>query len=191
VVTVLELTGLPSTRDGISSRWTQVGGLRMHARVTTVAPDGAPEVVLLHGLGVSSRYMLPLARELAAHFRTLVPDLPGFGHSDHPPAALDVPGLADALLAWINAAGLVVPALVADSVGCQVAVAAMRRSPEAFGRAVLISPTVDRRGRNPVAQAGRLLRTGLHENPGLAVVLGRDYTRCATAPLDEPTIATR
>jgi hypothetical protein len=31
----------------------------------------------------------------------------------------------------------------------------MRRSPEAFGRAVLISPTVDRRGRNPVARAER------------------------------------
>lgn len=92
----------------------------MHARVTTAAPDGAPEVVLLHGLGVSSRYMLPLARELAPHFRALAPDLPGFGHSDHPPAALDVPGLADALLAWIDAAGLIAPVLVADSVGCQV-----------------------------------------------------------------------
>jgi pimeloyl-ACP methyl ester carboxylesterase len=50
--------------------------------------------------------MLPLARELAPHFRALAPDLPGFGHSDHPPAALDVPELADALLAWIDAAGL-------------------------------------------------------------------------------------
>ena len=54
----------------------------------------------------------------------------------------------------------------------------MRRSPEAFGRAVLISPTVDRRGRNAVAQVGRLLRTGLHESPGLAVVVGRDYLAC-------------
>ncbi|GAA3080463.1 hypothetical protein GCM10010464_50680 [Pseudonocardia yunnanensis] len=178
MVTVLELTGRPRTRDGIASHWTQVDGLRMHARVTTAAPDGAPDVVLLHGLGVSSRYMLPLARELAPHFRASVPDLPGFGHSDHPPAALDVPGLADALLAWIDAAGLTAPALVADSVGAQVGVAAMRRSPEAFGRAVLISPTVDRRGRNPVAQVGRLLRTGLHENPRLAVVLGRDYLAC-------------
>ncbi|WP_433298725.1 alpha/beta fold hydrolase [Pseudonocardia sp. CA-142604] len=178
VVTVLELTGRPRTRDGISSRWTRVDELRMHARVTTAAPDGAPDVVLLHGLGVSSRYMLPLARELAPHFRASVPDLPGFGHSDHPPAALDVPGLADALLAWIDAAELTAPALVADSVGCQVAVAAMRRSPEAFGRAVLISPTVDRRGRNPVAEVSRLLRTGLHESPALAIVLGRDYLAC-------------
>jgi pimeloyl-ACP methyl ester carboxylesterase len=178
VVTVLELTGRPRMCDGISSCWTQVDGLRMHARVTSAAPDGAPEVVLLHGLGVSSRYMLPLARELAPHFRALAPDLPGFGHSDHPPAALDVPGLAEALLAWTAAAGLTAPALVADSVGCQVAVAAMRRSPEAFGRAVLIGPTVDRRGRNPVAQVGRLLRTGLHEKPGLAAVVGRGYLAC-------------
>jgi pimeloyl-ACP methyl ester carboxylesterase len=62
-----------------SSSWTQVNGRRMHARVG--GRVGAPAVVLLHGLGVSSRYMLPLARELAPHFRVYAVDLPGFGRS--------------------------------------------------------------------------------------------------------------
>jgi 2-hydroxy-6-oxonona-2,4-dienedioate hydrolase len=156
------------------SSWTQVNGRRMHARVG--GPVGAPAVVLVHGLGVSSRYMLPLARELAPHFRVYAVDLPGFGRSEPAPAVLDVPGLADALLAWIDAGGLETPALVANSIGCQVAASALARSPQALRRGVLLGPTFDRRG-VPV-QIGRLLRTGVHERPGLAAVMVRDYAAC-------------
>jgi 2-hydroxy-6-oxonona-2,4-dienedioate hydrolase len=141
---VLERTGRPRTWHGVSSSWTRVDGLRIHARVTSAGPAEGPDVVLLHGLGVSSRYMLPLARELAPHFRVHAPDLPGFGHSDPPSSdppssapgstVLDVPGLADALVAWTEAADLTTPAVVANSMGCQVAMAAMRRSPRSFGR---------------------------------------------------------
>ncbi len=39
---------------------------------------GAPATLLVHGLGLSGRYFVPLAERLAAHGRTvLVPDLPG------------------------------------------------------------------------------------------------------------------
>lgn len=181
LLTVLERTGRPRCREGLSSTWTSLDGLRVHARVLAAAPAGAPDVVLLHGLVVSSRYLLPLAGELAPHFRVHVPDLPGFGHSDHPPAALDVPGLAAALLAWVEAAALLAPVLVANSMGCQVAVAAMRRRPGVFDRAVLVGPTFDRRGRNRIAQAGRLLRTAVHERPSLAAILVRDYLACGPA----------
>jgi len=181
LLTVLERTRRPRCRDGLSSTWISLDGLRVHARVLDSAPPGAPDVVLLHGLGVSSRYLLPLAGELAPYFRVHVPDLPGFGHSDHPPAALDVPGLATALLAWVEAAELLAPVLVANSMGCQVAVAAMRRRPGVFARAVLVGPTVDRRSRNLIAQAGRLLRTGRHERPSLVAILIRDYLACGPA----------
>jgi pimeloyl-ACP methyl ester carboxylesterase len=178
-LTVLERPGRPLVRNGITSTWNRIGGLRCHARHTTDAPAAdAPHVVLLHGLGVSSRYMVPLAHELAPQFRVHAPDLPGFGHSEHPPAALDIAGLADALLAWVDAAGLTAPALVANSMGCQVAVEAMRRRPGVFARAVLVGPTFDRRGRGGLAQAGRWLRTGMREPPSLAAVLIRDYLAC-------------
>jgi pimeloyl-ACP methyl ester carboxylesterase len=176
VATVLERTGHPRAWDGFTSSWVQVHGRRVHARVG--GPQDAPAVVLLHGLGVSSRYMLPLARELTPHFRVHAVDLPGFGHSEPAPAALDVPGLADALLGWTDAAGLRSPALVANSIGCQIAVSAMARSPGAFGRAVLVGPTFDRRGRGAAGQIGRLLCTGVHERPGLAAVIVRDYAAC-------------
>jgi pimeloyl-ACP methyl ester carboxylesterase len=148
----------------------------MHAHV--LGATAAPAVVLLHGLGVSSRYLLPLAHQLAPDFRVLAPDLPGFGRSEPPGRTLDIRGLADALQAWVDAAGLDAPALVANSVGCQVAVEALRRRPGRLSRAVLIGPTFDRRGRGVVVQVARLLRTGLRERPSLLAVLVRDYAAC-------------
>jgi pimeloyl-ACP methyl ester carboxylesterase len=176
--TVLERPGRPVSGDGLASTWTTVDGVRVHARLLDGAPPGASEVVLLHGLGVSSRYLLPLACELGPYFRVLAPDLPGFGHGQHPPSAPDVPGLAAALLAWVEVTGLTRPALVANSMGCQVAVEAARRAPGAFDRLVLIGPTFDPRHRTALGQVARWLVTGLFERPGLAAVLARDYLAC-------------
>jgi pimeloyl-ACP methyl ester carboxylesterase len=42
--------------------------------------DG-PAVVLVHGLGLSGRYMLPVAEPLAPRYPVYMPDLPGFSAS--------------------------------------------------------------------------------------------------------------
>src|SRR5436190_2195210 len=105
----------------IGSRWAVVGGLRMHACAATDAVDGlALPVVLVHGLVVSSRYMLPLAERLADHAHVYAPDLPGFGKSDHPERPLDIAGLADGLAAWMHVTGIPRAALIGNSMGCQV-----------------------------------------------------------------------
>ncbi|WP_292510847.1 alpha/beta fold hydrolase, partial [Methylobacterium sp.] len=63
----------------------------VYARVSiNPVPDNRLPVILVHGLGMSSRYMIPLARHLAPHFRVYAPDLPGFGLSDKPHRALTV-----------------------------------------------------------------------------------------------------
>ena len=89
----------------LRSVWTRVGALQVHARVGGGAA-GAKPVVLVHGLGVSSRYMMPIAAELADEFAVYAVDLPGHGPSDRPPRTLDVPALAAALEQWMDAAGL-------------------------------------------------------------------------------------
>src|SRR6188768_572852 len=76
----------------IESRFLDVSGLKMHARVVG---QGAP-VVLLHGFGVSGTYMLPLAQELATTSAVFAPDLPGFGRSERPSTPLGISGLAAA-----------------------------------------------------------------------------------------------
>jgi 2-hydroxy-6-oxonona-2,4-dienedioate hydrolase len=60
--------------------WIVVAGTQMHARVSGVPGDG-PAVVLVHGLVVSARYMIPTMKRLALGQRVYAPDLPGSGKS--------------------------------------------------------------------------------------------------------------
>ena len=153
--------GLTSgTGDGrLASRWTVVDGRRWHARVSVdPVPAGTPPVVLVHGLGVSSRYMVPTARRLAPHYRTYAPDLPGFGKSQRPPRPLDLTELADALVEWMRAVGLDQAVLLGNSLGCQIIADVAVRHPERLRQAVFVGPTGDPAVRSLVRWFGRLLR---------------------------------
>ena len=131
----------------LTSMWTVVNGKRMHARVSLHASPDAPSVVLVHGLGVSSRYMVPTAERLAPFCTVYAPDLPGFGKSAHPRHVLDVPRMADALDAWMDAVGLDSASFIGNSLGCQVIVDLAVRYPHRVNRAILTGPTFDRRAR--------------------------------------------
>jgi pimeloyl-ACP methyl ester carboxylesterase len=138
----------------MSELWLDVAGARMHAQVL----GAGPPVVLLHGYGVSGTYMLPLARELADSYRVLVPELPGQGKSEPRPGLRSVHELAGAFGAWLEAAELEQPAVVANSLGCQVVTELAVREPERVGPLVLVGPTVDparRRGRHQLFAALR------------------------------------
>src|SRR5207248_863562 len=105
------------------SGWWQVGGFRIHARhFKNLILASAPAIVLVHGLGASHRYLMPVAEELSHFVQVYVPDLPGFGLSDKPRQTFTIPQLADALADWIHAAGLGRPILLGNSMGCQIIV---------------------------------------------------------------------
>ncbi len=153
-----------------------VDGLRVHARVTVdPVPEGSPAVVLVHGLVVSSRYMIPTAQQLAPHHGVYVPDLPGFGRSEKPPSVLDVAGLSDSLAAWMETVGLRSAVLVGNSVGCQVVADLALRHPERVERAVLQGPTMDPEARTTLRQAARLALDGTREPPSLLPIMLLDY----------------
>lgn len=134
-------------------------------------------IVLLHGLGVSSRYFVPLARILAEKHGVVAVDLPGWDGSDRPDAVLDIPGLAGELAAWLDAEGLVRPRIVANSLGCQVTIELAAREPERFERIVLIGPTVDPRYRTAIHHAPRFFVDAMREPPTLLPIIVRDYLR--------------
>ncbi len=69
-------------------------------------PRGRAAVVLVHGLVVSARYMIPATKRLALRQRVYAPDLPGFGKSGKPAHVPGVPGLSDALDCWMMKLGL-------------------------------------------------------------------------------------
>lgn len=151
----------------------------MHARVWTrsSASERVP-IVMVHGLGVSGRYMIPTATYLAKTHAVYVPDLPGFGESEKPRSALDVVELAEALSDWMDAVGLRRAALVANSLGCQVVVHLARMHPERVAAAVLQAPTTDRCARKLSTQFIRLLIDAFLEPPSLTPLVIQDYLKC-------------
>lgn len=147
----------------------------MHARVSTSAPPGRPPIVFVHGLGVSSRYMVPLARALASEFPVHAVDLPGFGLSTKPPRALPVAELGRALSEWLLGRGLEHAVVVANSFGCQVVAELVTAYAPPVQGVVLLAPTVDPEARSIVKHLGRWILTVPWEKPSLAPVIAIDY----------------
>jgi pimeloyl-ACP methyl ester carboxylesterase len=143
---------------------------------------GAPTVVLVHGLGLSGRYFVPLARRLAAKGVTvLVPDLPGNARSRATVRRMpDVVRTADALARWHRQLVPGASLLVANSVGCQVVAALTARHPSLVRRLVLLGPALTP-GASAWRQGGRLLADAFREPLSLIGVAAADYL--LTGPL--------
>jgi 2-hydroxy-6-oxonona-2,4-dienedioate hydrolase len=150
-----------------------IAGIPGYARIE----GSGPPLVLVHGLAVSSRYFAPLIRALARTRTVLAPDLPGYGRSATPSRPLDIPELADALDRWLELTGVAPVPLVANSVGCQVAVDLAVRRPELVTRLVLLGPTMDPSAPTVLRQAVRLALDNLREPPGLWFAEMIDYLR--------------
>src|SRR5436190_3300557 len=156
--------------EPLESQWLEVFGLGIHARI---GGQGAP-IVLVHGYGVSGRYMLPLAQSLAPFVSVFAPDLPGYGRSQRPSSPLGIADLAAALAGWLDAAGLECPAFVANSMGCQIVTELAVHLPARVGPLVLVGPTVDPQRRAARHQLLGGLRDAAGEPPSLLGLAARD-----------------
>lgn len=134
-------------------------------------------VVLVHGLGLSHRYMMPVARELARDCCVWAPDQPGFGGSGHPEQALNMAGLADRLADWMAAAGLVRAALLGNSQGCQIIAHLAVRHPELVSAAVLQGPTAPPEERTWLWQFIRWRQNGRYNPRSLDDVTWGEYRK--------------
>lgn len=159
----------------LQSTFTRVGPHLIHARRGGQEFDGRPTIVLVHGLVVSSLYMVPTAEILAGSFRVYSPDLPGFGKSSKPSHVLDIGELADVLLQWMDVMKLDQPVLVGNSLGCQIIADLIARHPHRARSIVLAGPTMDPHARNAWVQIGRWLADWKVEKPSLALTHVRDF----------------
>lgn len=104
------------------------------------AGDGPP-IVLLHGLIGSGRFWGRAYDALAADHRLIVPDLLGFGRSEHPDAGYGPDDHADAVAAALDELGVRQPAVVgAHSLGCVVALRLATSHPGCVERIVGFGP---------------------------------------------------
>ncbi|MFK8851002.1 alpha/beta fold hydrolase [Streptomyces sp. Ac-502] len=144
--------------------------------------EGRPVMVLVHGLGLSGRYFVPLARRLAESGATVVvPDLPGNARSRAAARrAPDVEQLADALACLHQRLSSDPSLFVANSVGCQVAAALAARHPHLVSRLVLVGPALEPRV-SGWRQFGRLVADVPGEPFSLLCLAAFDYL--VTGPL--------
>ena len=161
----------PDTAQGFVSRWATVGGLRLHVR-SRFADAGVPWV-LLHGLAVSHRYLMPTAAALTGG-PVHVPDLPGFGLSGKPRQVHDVAQHCAAVAAWMDADGITGAHVLGNSFGCQIAVELAVRRPDLVRALVLVGPTVDPAAPTATGQARRWLADLAWEDPRQARIIARD-----------------
>lgn len=161
------------------TRWLSVDG----RKVRLLEQGAGPPVVLVHGLGLSAGVWEPhLARLSDAGYRTLAPDLPGFGRSPGPVAGLSVTATAAWLLRLADAIGLERAAWVGHSVGTQQVMRLAASAPERAAALVLAAPT-GRAGWRAVRQPFGLAATAFQERPGLVARVVKRYLLSPTATL--------
>jgi len=98
---------------------------------------GAPPLVLIHGLGASGRSLDRVAPLLAARFRVIVPDLPGFGATGGQHTTIE--GMAHAVLEALDEDGVEAFAAAGHSMGGLVATALAELAPDRVTRLVLVN----------------------------------------------------
>jgi 2-hydroxy-6-oxonona-2,4-dienedioate hydrolase len=170
--------GVSEGNKSLESLWTKVSDLLIHSKVALHEENATlPPIILVHGLGVSSRYMMPFAKLLAAERSVCAIDLPGFGRSEKPRRALNITEQASALAAWLNEIEIPRAVLLANSIGCQIVIDLALRHPEMVERIILVSPTVDRWARTVFRQYFRLLLDIPREPLSLGFIAFGDYLR--------------
>ena len=166
----------PLPPPSLRHRRAVVDGWPIHY-VASEASTG-PVVVLVHGVGLSYRYLMPYAARLVPRFRVYAPDLPGFGMSHKPDRILSLAELSDWLARWMRAVGVAPAAVFGQSVGCQVVVNLAVRHPDVPTRAVLQSPTVDPAAATWPRQVWRWVRNRAGERQTKGQLVSADYREC-------------
>jgi pimeloyl-ACP methyl ester carboxylesterase len=142
------LAGLP---EGIADRSAlhEVEGDRLW--VGDFGPEGAPVVVLLHGLLTTGIDWSPVIARLGTERRVIAPDLPGCGSSDRPPPeaarGYAVEWIASRLGRLLQEFELGDFVLAGHDFGATVAIALLGREGLSIRRGVLVAPLLD--GMNP------------------------------------------
>jgi 2-hydroxy-6-oxonona-2,4-dienedioate hydrolase len=155
---------------------TSVKGLRMFALASIeAAPPDAPAIVLVHGSGLSHRYMIPAGEKLTPYLKVYMPDMPGYGRSGKPDEVYNVPELADWLVAWMSSIGLERASFLGNSFGCQVIADLAVRHPGRVDRAILQGPTTPSHERSAFWQFIRWRQNAPFNPPWISEVVNEAY----------------
>lgn len=164
-------------------RTVQVGRFTLRIRSSPGPESPASQrspYVLVHGLGMTHRYLDRLRAELAADAVVHAVDLPGYGPDPRPRTPLGVEDHAALIVEALEVLGIRSCILVGHSMGVQFVTEAALQQPGLAERLVLIGPVVDRLRRSILQQAVSLAHDTLRESPSANLIVGSDYLRTGT-----------
>lgn len=108
-------------------------------------PEGAPVVVLIHGIGLDRRSVwAPIERWLAGRFRVLSYDLPGHGDSAAPEGGVTLTTLSNQLISLLDELGIGRAALVGFSIGGMINRRVAMDAPERVSALVILNSPHER-----------------------------------------------
>lgn len=140
---------------------------------------GSRTFVLVHGIGVSSRYFRPLAARLAKHGCVYLVDLPGYGAAPDPRRDVTIGDHADVLAGFLGGLQIDDPVIVGHSWGAQVVSMLAQRHPGVPRTVVMLSPTLEPSARTAGKAIGHLLFDATREPPVVFGIAVTDYlVRC-------------
>lgn len=142
-------------------------------------PDlvGKQVVVMIHGIGVSGRYLLPFASLLTPEYDVRVLDLPGYGKTPAPDHALSPVELAEVTVDYMTQEKISNAVIIGQSMGCQTAVHTANQAPGLCKTLLLIGPTTNKSERSIFMQAIRLFQDTLREPFKVNCIIFYDYAR--------------
>jgi pimeloyl-ACP methyl ester carboxylesterase len=141
---------LPGTRVDVRSR-----SIHGYKRVFRVAGAGPP-LLLIHGIGDSSRTWDEIMPTLARHHLVIAPDLLGHGESDKPRADYSVAAYANGMRDLLSVLNVERVTVVGHSFGGGVAMQFAYQFPERTERLVLVGSGGAGRGVSPLLRAATL-----------------------------------
>lgn len=182
-VHVLGLTGRILWSGGTPAPTPQGGGAEAAApgasTSASASGEGEPAYVLIHGIGVSHRYLARLHAVLSASGPAYSLDLPGFGGTPKPRHQLSVADYGAFIAEALAGCGITSYILVGHSMGVQFAIEAALAGPGRAEKLVLMGPVVDSQHRNVGRQSLALfLDALLAETPSSNWAVFTDYLRC-------------
>ncbi|MDB5162733.1 MAG: hypothetical protein JWO54_806 [Candidatus Saccharibacteria bacterium] len=134
-------------------------------------------IILIHGIGVSSVYYIPLATELAGDYNVFALDLPGYGATQKPSKPLNIEQLANVTASFIWENNLQNVIVVGHSMGCQIIARLNQLESKNIQKLILLSPTTNRRERSVLMQAVRLTQDTFHETLEVNIIIFSNYLR--------------
>ena len=155
----------------------RIAGMAFRA-ITTRSDPAGPTFVLVHGIGVSHRYLERLHDRLSASGTVHSIDLPGFGGLPKPDVAPGIAEMARAIGDLLTELAVADAVLVGHSMGCQWVVELAAQRPDLAEFVVIMGPVADSEHRTALAQSGALAVDTLGEPPAANVAVFVDYLRC-------------